>query len=72
MLLLSPRWLQHKGFLSRLDALDRQYADESRNGPLFLEIHYRGGRPLVAKIREEILAPIMIEMGLTVVMASTS
>ena len=58
--------------MKQLAEIDQQYMAEQRSGPLLLEIHYRRGCPFVAKVREAILAPIRIEMGLTVSMASTS
>jgi len=65
-----PRWLQHRIFLSELNRLDQKYLDEQRTGPLVLEIHYHSGRPLVAKVRDVLMAPILVEVGLLI--SSTS
>lgn len=66
---MSARWLADIAL--ELERLDERYRRERRNGPIVIEVHYRGGNPMVARVRDILLAPVLVEMSLTVA-ASTS
>lgn len=65
---MTARWLT-AGFLARLAEIDAQFWAERHDGPLLLEVHYKGGRPLRARIRDYVMPPVMLEVT---IVASTS
>lgn len=63
-----PRWLT-KVLQKRLDEIDAEFEAVRRNGPLVIEVHYRGGKPQLARLRDVLAAPVLLEVSLS---ASTS
>lgn len=64
-----PRWLT-ADFSAALTRIDDKFQAERRNGPLLIEVHYRGGRPQIGRVRDILLAPVLLE--LTVAMCATT
>lgn len=60
-----PRWLT-PAFAARLEEMDREFWTTRRNGPLVIEVHYRGGQPQMARLRDVLLAPVLLEVSLSV------
>lgn len=55
-----PRWW--KDTLSKyLAELDYEFEQRERSGPVTLEIHYRSGAPMLAKVRTQPLPPPIAE-----------
>lgn len=66
---MTARWLT-PAFSADLDRIDRQFNAERRYGPLVVEIHYRGGKPQIARVRDFLVAPVVAETSFAT--ASTS
>lgn len=64
-----PRWLTSP-FRKQLHDLDEKFWAARRNGPLLIEVHYRGGVPQLARLRDILQAPVLLETQFMV--ASTS
>lgn len=60
-----PRWMTHS-LAARLEEIDREFWDTRRNGPLSIEVHYRGGQPQLVRLRDVLLAPVLLEVTLSV------
>lgn len=59
----NPRWLK-VALAEYLTELDMKFMDKGRSGPITIEIHYRSGAPMVAKIRTEPMPPPVMEFRL--------
>ena len=51
--------------LRELVSLDQRYRTDNRSGVLWLEVHYQHGIPRKGKLRETLLAPVVLEISLT-------
>lgn len=61
---MSARWLT-VDLARQLEALDAKFRAERRNGPLVVEVHYRGGNPQLARVRDVLMAPVLVEMSIS-------
>lgn len=59
-------------FAAQLAAIDDDFWRKRRNGPLVIEVHYRGGLPQLARVRDVLAAPLLVEATLSITIHTTS
>lgn len=68
---MSARFLT-PSFTAQLAAIDDDFWRKRRNGPLVIEVHYRGGLPQLARVRDVLAAPLLVEATLSVTLSAAT
>lgn len=67
----APRWLT-SAVLDQLARLDFDWSSRHVSMPQVLEVHYQNGVPRIVKVRDTLQPPVLCQIDLRVVIATTS